>query len=789
MNEKAYKVLEYDKIKELLSSEAASVMTKKLIDGLLPSVNEYEIREWMTETTEAVTVIMHKGALPLGGFYDISDWVSLAEKGGTLTMKQLLEILYNLQAAHHAATFLKNDIPPLRKIDELSGLISIKKGLAGEIDRCIISEEEMADGASSELRSIRRKIGLQNEAIRNKMNSILTSADNRNMLQDSIVTLRQGRYVIPVKQEHRGRFSGIIHDQSSTGATLFIEPQAIVNMNNELRELEIAEKNEIFRILAELSGNVGEAADEIRNNQRILIALDFMFAKGRLSSKMKAEAPEISNEGILRIKSGRHPLLDQKKAVPISVSLGGEFDTLIITGPNTGGKTVTLKTVGLFVLMAQSGLHLPAYEGTIIPIFKKVFADIGDEQSIEQSLSTFSSHMKNIVAIVKEADEGTLVLLDELGAGTDPTEGAALGIAILDDLYGKGARTMATTHYTELKKYAIAAKGVQNASMEFDIATLSPTYKLTIGAPGRSNAFEISSKLGLPAKLIEYAKGLLEKEDIAFEDVLTSIEKDRKDAETERDEALLLRIEMKRLKEELEKQQEKFAEQKEKLLSKAREEAREIVEETKEIADLIQKELRELDKCGDESLRNRRQEALRREIKELREKHQEKIIVERNIKPLNLSELNIGDRVRIVSLDQKGELISLPDEKNEVQVQIGLMKINVGLDQLSKIESGKKDKKPQSFSQGGLYRSKVISVVPNINVVGKVLDDALIDVDKYLDDAFMAGLKEVTVIHGRGAGILREGLTAMFKTHKHVAKYRKGNYNEGGDGVTVVTIK
>lgn len=789
MNEKTYKVLEYDRIKELLGNEAASVMTKKLITELLPSVNEYEIRESIAETTEAVTVIMHKGALPLGGFYDIGSWVSLAEKGGTLTMKQLLEVLYNLHAAQHAATFLKNDIPPLKRTDELSSLLNLQKEIAGEIDRCIVSEDEMADGASSELRSIRRRIGLQNEAIRNKMNSIITSADNKNMLQDSIVTLRQGRYVIPVKQEHRGRFSGIVHDQSSTGATLFIEPQAIVNMNNELRELEMAEKNEVWRILTELSGKVGEAADEIRNNQRILVELDFMFAKGRLSAKMKGEPPIISNKGTLSIKAGRHPLLDQKKAVPISVTLGGEFDTLVITGPNTGGKTVTLKTVGLFVLMAQTGLHLPAFEGTTIPIFSRVFADIGDEQSIEQSLSTFSSHMKNIVGIVKEADEGTLVLLDELGAGTDPTEGAALGIAILDELYGKGAKTMATTHYTELKKYAIATDGVQNASMEFDVATLSPTYKLTIGTPGRSNAFEISAKLGLPPHIIEYAKGLLEKDDIAFEDVLTSIEKDRRDAETDRDEALFLRLEMKRRSEELEKEQEKFAQQREKLLNRAKEEAREIVEETKELADLIQKELRELDKYDDPSLRDRRQEAIRREIRELKEKHQEKIEVKQNIKPVNPHELNIGDRVRIVSLDQKGEVISLPDDRNEVQVQIGLMKISVGLNQISKIDEGKKEKKATNSRHASLYRSKVFSVVPTINVVGKVLDDAIIDVDKYLDDAFMAGLKEITVIHGRGAGILRDGLAAMFKNHKHVEKYRKGNYNEGGDGVTVVTLK
>lgn len=789
MNEKTYRVLEYDKIKELLREEAASLMTRKVIEELLPSQNEYEIRERIAETTEAVSVIMKKGALPLGGFYDIEGWVNLAQKNGVLTMKQMLEILYNLQAARHAASFLKSDLPPLPKIDQLASLICIRKDLENEIDRCILSEDEMADNASPELRSIRRKIGLQNEAIRNKINSILTSADNRNMLQDSIVTIRQGRYVIPVKQEHKGRFPGIVHDQSSTGATLFIEPQSIVNMNNELRELELAEKNEIYRILAELSRQIGEAGDDIKNNQRILTELDFIFAKGELSVRMKAEPPEINTKGTLNIRAGRHPLIDAKKVVPISISIGNGYNTLVITGPNTGGKTVTLKTVGLFVLMAQSGLHLPASSGTSIPVFQKVFADIGDEQSIEQSLSTFSSHMRNIVDIVREADADTLVLLDELGAGTDPTEGAALAISILDELYGRGCKTLATTHYTELKKYAIATPGVQNASMEFDVETLSPTYRLTVGAPGRSNAFEISAKLGLPDPLIHRAKGLLDRNDIAFEDVIASIERDRKSAEQDRDEAMLLRIEMKRQKEELDKQLQKFEEQKEKLLAKARQEAREIVQETKELSDVILSELRELEKYEDTSLRNRKQEALRRDIRDLQEKHREKLEVKKNFKPVRPEELNIGDTVNVLSLNQKGQLISLPDDKNEVQVQIGLMKINVGLDQITKVQNGKKPKAKMKSQYGSMYRNKVTTVTPSFNVVGKVLDDALMEVDKYLDDAFMAGLKEVTIIHGRGAGILREGLAGMLKTHKHVEKTRKGNYNEGGDGVTIVTLK
>lgn len=788
MNEKTFRVLEYDKIKDMLKEEAASQMTRAVISELAPSYDAYKIRQWQGETTEAVTVILKKGALPLGGFYDIAGWANLADKGGVLSMKQLLEVLYNLQIARHAAAFLRSDLPPLPRIQGLGELLSVQKALEDEIDRCILSEEEMADSASSELKTIRRKIGTQNEAIRSKMNSILASADNRSLLQDSIVTLRQGRYVIPVKQEHKNRFPGIVHDQSSTGATLFIEPQVIVNLNNELRELELAEQKEIQRILSLLSAQVASVAQEIINNQRILVELDFLFAKGKLSSKMRAGEPAINENGYLEIRMGRHPLIDPKKVVPISVNLGRDYDTLVITGPNTGGKTVTLKTVGLFALMAQSGLHLPAADGTNFPVFRQVFADIGDEQSIEQSLSTFSSHMTNIVDIVRKTEDHTLVMLDELGAGTDPTEGAALAISILNELYGKGAKTLATTHYTELKKYAIATEGVMNASMEFNVETLSPTYKLTVGTPGRSNAFEISRKLGLPDPLIDYARGLLDWEDIAFEEVITSIEQDRKRAEAERDEAIALNLEIKRQKQEIDQLQKKLADQKDQLVAKAKEEAKETIREAKEFAEQIERELRELETIEDRSLRNRRQESIKQRIRTEQDRYREKLPEKQNLRPVNAAELKLGDRVKVQSLDQKGQIISLPDEKQEVQVQIGLMKFNVGLDQIVKIDQeNKKESKGSRYSS--IYQSKVKSVLPSINVVGKVLDDALMDVDKYLDDAFMAGLKEVTIIHGRGAGILREGLKQMLKSHKHVANSRKGSYNEGGDGVTVVTLK
>ncbi|MBQ9931343.1 MAG: endonuclease MutS2 [Firmicutes bacterium] len=789
MNEKTCRILEYHKIKALLKEEASSAMAKAAAEQLRPSKDIHEIRELLAETGEALTVIMTKGPLSLGAFYDIGGWINLADKGGVLTMKQLLEVLYNLQAARSAYHFLQTDLPELPVLQGLAEVISIQRQLEDEIDRCIISEDEMADNASSELRTIRRKIALQNESIRSKMNSILNSAGDRNLLQDSLITMRQGRYVIPVKQEHRGQVPGIIHDQSATGATLFIEPQAIVNMNNELRELELAEKKEIQRILAELSASVAEVAPQLQNNQRILIRLDFIFAKGKLAARQRAGMPLMNDKGILDIREGRHPLIDPRKVVPISVALGRDYDTLIITGPNTGGKTVTLKTVGLFVLMAQSGLYIPAGDRTEMPVFEQVFADIGDEQSIEQSLSTFSSHMKNIVDITSQTGEGTLVLLDELGAGTDPTEGAALAISILDHLYGKGAKTLATTHYTELKKFALSTPGVENASMEFDVETLSPTYRLTIGLPGKSNAFEISKKLGLDPYIIEEAKGLLGRDDLAFEDVLTTIEADRKAAEEERDEAIYLRLEMQKQKEALDREKEKLAAHRDRILEKAREEARDMVQETKELMDQIQKELRQMEKQRDPAERNRTREKARQKLKEAGNRYREEMEEEENRNPVSREDLKVGDRVRLLTLGQKGTVLTLPDAKGELQVQVGALKVNVNLSNLEKVQGGTPAKKEKKANYGALFNEKVQTVVASINVVGKNLDEAEIDVDKYLDDAFMAGLKEVSIIHGRGAGILREGLARMFKTHAHVKSFRRGHYNEGGDGVTIVTLK
>ena len=619
MEEKTLNILEYNKIIEMLRDKAGSEMTKKVISEIRPLNDATEIREKLSETTEAVRLINFKGPLPVGGFYDIAESVSFARKGGTLTMAQLLRVLYNMKTAERVKTFVKGDVPEIPLIKSICELIAVRKDLSENIDRCIISEDEMADNASSALKSIRRSILRQNEALKAKINHILNSAENRTALQDAIVTMRNGRYVIPVKQEHKARVPGIVHDQSGTGATLFIEPQAIVNMNNELRQLEMDEKEEINRILTELSEGVSESFHELLNNQKLLTELDLFMAKGRLSIAMGGEEPEINDRGIMNIVKAAHPLIDREMVVPVDISIGEEYSSLVITGPNTGGKTVTLKTAGLLPLMAQTGLHIPAAPGSTVPVYRKIFADIGDEQSIEQSLSTFSSHMTNIVDIVR--DSGTGDLVDELGAGTDPTEGAALAIAILERIKEKGAFSISTTHYNELKKYAIVTEGVENASMEFDVETLSPTYRLSIGVPGKSNAFEISRKLGLPEEITARARTLLQTGDIAFEDVISSLEEDRKQAEEERDEAVMINAEMKRQKEQLEKRLARFEEKKEKELERAREEAREIIKEAQETAKEVQEELRELSKLESMGQRIAGLDAGRRKLRAVEKKN------------------------------------------------------------------------------------------------------------------------------------------------------------------------
>ena len=747
------------------------------------------IREALAETGEAVDVIVRKGNIPLGQPYDIEESLTFARKGGSLTMRQLLQILYNLKVASNIITFLKSDLPPLPVIDGIREVIATFPRLAENIDRCILSEDEMADSASPELKNIRRSIARQNDAIRNRLNNILNSADNRTYLQDSIVTIRDGRYVIPVKAEHRSRFAGIIHDQSATGATLFIEPQVIVNMNNELRELELAEQVEIDRILAELSSAVAEHFSEIMNNQKLLIQLDMMFAKGKLAVKMQAEMPEISDERLMVLKEARHPLIDAGKAVPIDVSIGGSYSTLVVTGPNTGGKTVTLKTAGLLVMMAQSGLHIPAAGTSIIPVFKNVFADIGDEQSIEQSLSTFSSHMSNIVDILKEVDHQSLVLLDELGAGTDPTEGAALAISVLEKLKAYGACTIATTHYNELKKYALSTEGVENGSMEFDVKTLSPTYRLLTGIPGKSNAFEISRKLGLSEEIIDRASQFLERGDIRFEEVLDAIERDKKQAEEERMEAARLLNDMRKQQSDMEKRRQQLDIDEQKIISRAKEEARDILKEARDTAGEVSRELRKLNKIDSLGERNKRFDKNRRKLKEAEDRVSENLIRRVNQSPVDAADLKIGDRVRVITLDQIGEVLSMPDSKGDLTVKVGIMKANINIRDLMVTEQEKDDSKTGKSKYGNLYKAKAQTISSSVNVQGENLEDALMDVDKYLDDAYIAGLKEVTIIHGRGEGVLKEGLRKTFRNHKHVKEFRKGRYNEGGDGVTIVTLK
>ncbi len=789
MNKKALKVLEYNKIIEMLKVQASSQMGRDRLAQLLPQTEIHAIRDGLAQTSEAAEIIVKKGAIPLGEIYDIDNSLHLARKGGSLTMRQLLQVLYNMNVASNVVTFLKNDIEDAPIVRGMAELLATFDRLADRIDRCIISEDEMADSASPELKNIRRSIARQNEAIRSKLNHILNSSDNKSVLQDAIVTMRDGRYVVPVKAEHRAKVPGIIHDQSSSGATIFVEPQAVVNLNNELRELELAERVEIERILAELSSAVAEHFHELINNQKLLTELDVIFAKGKLSVKMHAEEPNVTGGGILDLRHARHPLIDPKKVVPIDVSIGESYSTLVITGPNTGGKTVTLKTVGLLAMMTQSGLHIPAASTSTMPIYKDIFADIGDEQSIEQSLSTFSSHMKNTVYLVRKARKGSLVLLDELGAGTDPTEGAALAIAILERLDLQGAHTIATTHYNELKKYAISTAGVENASMEFDIETLSPTYRLAIGVPGKSNAFEISRKLGLAPQIIDRANELIEKRDLEFEDVLSAIEEDKKKARDERDEAERLLCEIKKKKRDLDERQEALEKRESKAIKEAKEEARAIIKEAKQTASEVQKELRELSKIQSLGERTGRLEKSKRKIRESENRYADGIARQTNASPVRPEELEIGDRVKLLTLDQNGEVLTLPDDKGDLTVKVGIMKINVNIADLALINDGSKKKKARTRNYASMYRAKAQTISTSVNVQGQNLEEALMSVDKYIDDAYMAGLKKVTVIHGNGTGVLKEGLRRAFKSHKLIASYRRGAYNEGGDGVTIVKLK
>jgi len=793
MNQKALETLEYKKIIAQLKREMGSAASAKLADELTPLTSEKIIKEELRSTTEAVDLIVRKGPLPTGGLYDIREALLLAKKGGSLTMRQLLEVQNVLGISSEVVAFMHDDaLPELKYIGEMVDLIVEFTALEKEISRCILTEDEMADNASPKLKDIRRSIHQQNLAIKNKLSRIITSSSNKTYLQDAIVTMRDGRYVIPVKQEYRSFFPGMVHDQSKGGATLFIEPQGVVELNNKLRELEVEEQLEIARILAELSSRVAEHYREIRSNLELLTKLDFIMAKGKLSCKMHASEPKIDADGELRLISARHPLIEYKKAVPVDIRIGGDYRTLIITGPNTGGKTVSLKTAGLLVMMAQSGLHIPASHASTLPIFGEVFADIGDEQSIEQSLSTFSSHMKNIVSIIDKASYDSLVLVDELGAGTDPTEGAALAIAILERFYDSGALTMATTHYNELKKYALATSGVENAAMEFDVETLTPTYRLLIGVPGKSNAFEISKKLGLSESVIERASEHIKHGDMEFENVISSIEDDKRKAAADRLDAESMRAEIEERLKKLEEKEKAISEKRADIIAEAKREARELLRETKSTVKDVQKDLRRLQKSGAHTnLNTGALEKSRRKINEAEDLVSEKVVKQVNSEPVSADTLKIGDRVKLLTIGQNGTILSLPDEKGNLMINIGVLKVKARLQDLMLINEGK-DRKPQAKSSskyGSLLRSKSSSVSASINVMGKNLEDALADVEKYLDDVYMAGLDMVSIIHGRGGGILKDGIRQMLKRKKYVDSYGAASYNDGGEGVTIVRMK
>ncbi|MBA1335773.1 MAG: Recombination inhibitory protein MutS2 [Firmicutes bacterium] len=789
MKDRTLRVLEFDKIARRLSDMASSEAGMKRCLGIMPSKDLEEVERLQQETAEASYLVIKKGEPPLAGVRDLFNIFRRVEAGGILDTEQLLHVGDLLRAVRNMKNYMvaerEKEGVNYETITEMAARLVSHPQTEREIFRCIEGPGQLSDDASPALRSIRRQIASANEEIRSKMNSFISSGKFQKFLQDAIVTTRGDRYVIPVKQEYRGSVPGIVHDQSSTGATLFIEPMAVVELNNRLRELGAKEKIEIERILSALTLMVSEILDDLYSDMETLIELDYIFARAKFGLELDGSRPIYNTEGYINIMKARHPLIPRDTVVPVSVHLGKDFDILVITGPNTGGKTVTLKTVGLVILMAQSGLHVPCQEGTELTMFSDVFADIGDEQSIEQSLSTFSSHMTNIVDILRHVSRDSLVLLDELGAGTDPTEGAALAMSILDFLNRKSIKTIATTHYSELKQYALSEERVENASVEFNVETLSPTYRLTIGIPGKSNAFEISRRLGLNEDIINRAADFLSGEEVRFEDLIGDLERNKKAAEQEKEWAENIRHEVERIKAEYNAKIGKLEEKREKILDEARKEARTILEQAREESNQLIKELRNLNDV-EARQRNKRIDEVRKRIKWDIEKLEEAL--SRGLREGGSSkppqDIKPGDPVKVVSLGQKGTVIEKTDE-NEVLVQVGIMKIKVSTTNIQKVE----EEKPQEIlSSPRRPVSKASTFSPELDVRGQVLDDALMNVDKYLDDASLSGLKQVTIIHGKGTGVLRSGIQQLLKSHQHVASFRKGVFGEGGDGVTIVEI-
>jgi len=790
MNQRALKVLEYAKIIDMLQSLCQSSLGSAMAESLRPFEDMKQIENAQNETSEAETLILQKGSFQLGGLSDVSFLIRKADVGSVLDPGQLLMIKRQLTLARrgrsHMASFEKKS--ELTIIKAIIENVESVKTLEERIETCIVSDTEVSDNASTALRQIRRQIQQKNDAVKSKLNQMTQSVKIQKYLQESLVTIRQGRYVIPVRQEYKSMVPGLVHDQSSSGATLFIEPMAIVELNNQLKELKLKEELEIERILMELTVEITGYSDVIRTNQQMMQLLDFFMAKGKLSVQMKAIAPRLTDRQEIYLKNARHPLIGASEVVPITLELGIRFKALVITGPNTGGKTVTLKTTGLCVLMAQSGLHVPADYGTSIGTFDQVFADIGDEQSIEQSLSTFSSHMTNIVTILNTHTAKSLVLLDELGAGTDPDEGAALAMAIIDHLIERSTRVIATTHYSELKQFALMNESVENACVEFDVATLSPTYRLLIGVPGKSNAFEISHKLGMASTIIEEAKVFLTKESVAFEDVLQTIEKNRQTIEAELTIAQQKRKVAEEVENEVRLKQQKLEEQKNKIISDARQEAQQMLRNTKVEMEEILTEIKRIHKDTNQRDVNRETEKLKERFRDQSGLVQgdEMLVDIKTYDQQSVEPLKPGDEVSVPSLNQSGTLVSIDQNGQNAQVQIGMMKMTLPAAGL--IKNNKQQKQVQKGLQK-MIQNKTETSKSEVDVRGTDLEEAMYMIDKYLDDAYLSGREQVTIIHGIGGGVLKRGIQGILKKHRLVNQYRDGQYGEGGAGVTIVTFK
>lgn len=792
MNEKVLKTLEYNKIIDLLTGYATSESGRELCRRLKPMTDLTTIEHAQEQTKDALSRIYKKGSLSFSGLHNIGASLKRLEIGGTLGIEELLRIASLLEVAKRAKAYSRSDREDTKadSLDELFDKVEPLTPLLDEIRRCIISEDEIADDASANLKNIRRSMKNINDKIRSQMNTMLNNTDTRNLLQDAVITMRNGRYCLPVKAEAKGQVPGMIHDQSSTGSTLFIEPMAVVKLNNDLKELFLKEQDEIEVILANLSTQVAEYIPFLTDNYKTLTELDFIFAKGSLAKSYNGTAPLFNTKHRIRIRKGRHPLLDAHKVVPIDIHLGDNFDLLIVTGPNTGGKTVSIKTVGLFTLMGQAGLHIPANDRSELSVFEEVFADIGDEQSIEQSLSTFSSHMTNIISILDRVNENSLVLFDELCAGTDPTEGAALAISILTRLHNYGIRTMATTHYSELKVFALSTPGVENACCEFSVETLSPTYRLLIGIPGKSNAFAISGKLGLSDDIIAEAKKHLSEQDESFEDLISDLESSRVTIEKERLEVEQYKREIEDLKHKLESKQERIDSQREKIIRQANEEAHAILREAKEVADQTIKNFHKYGSAAP-SMKDMEQERSK-----LRDK-MSKLEKDMSMKQKNTQQnhkvpkkLRIGDTVKVLSMNLTGTVHTLPNEKGDLYVQMGILRSLVNIKDLVLIEDtpvlGSKKK---STGAGKIKMSKSASVSTEINLIGKTTDEAIALLDKYLDDAYIAHMPSVRIVHGKGTGALRSAVHNHLKRLKYIKSYRLGEFGEGDAGVTIAEFK